>query len=109
MISRPNQLILFSLGTYFEKLNKPTSPVRVSFSKAAFVRMHKSLGKSERAVYKNLETLEKRRFITYTDHEISITRKGLRLYKKICKDVMPFFEHYEYWQGRGASFQSRLK
>ena len=68
--SKVHSFILFSLGAWFEEANKhiEDKPLQVSISKKTFIELVMNAGiarKQERALYKNLETLEKKKLISY--------------------------------------------
>lgn len=95
-LANPEAFILFSLGRFHEQANKQLEgkPLKASMSKAAFIELAKQAGiaqKTERALYKNLESLEKRKMITYSHKTISLTLKGHQEYKKILKTIYPYF------------------
>ncbi len=84
----PQRLILYSLGRFYESLNQPLieKPVKVHTSKITFIELLKQspkITKQPRAIYKNLETLEKNKLITYNHHLITLTKTGLVELKKI--------------------------
>ena len=62
--------ILFTLGKWFEEANEyiKDRPLEVSISKASFIEVVKTADfakKQERALYKNLEILEKKKLINF--------------------------------------------
>ena len=89
--------ILYSLGKWFEEANKKikAKPLAVSISKVRFIELMKKAKfaeKQERALYKNLEILEKKKLVSYKNKELELTEKGNKLFKKIEKDVIPYFK-----------------
>jgi predicted methyltransferase len=101
-LSKTQQRILYSLGQCYKKLNQPyqDKPLRVFVSKIAFIELIKQadfIQKQERALYKNLEILEKRKFIAYQDKKIRLTQRGQRLVNKIEKEIKPFVETRDFW------------
>jgi len=89
--------ILYSLGKWFEEANKKikAKSLAVSISKVSFIELVKTANfakKQERALYKNLEILEKKKLISYKNKELELTDKGNKLFKKIEKDILPYFE-----------------
>ncbi|MBW2974725.1 hypothetical protein KY366_03310 [Candidatus Woesearchaeota archaeon] len=92
--------ILFTLGRWFEEANKKIKdkPLKVSISKTIFIDLVRTAGfakKQERALYKNLEILEKKRLITYYNKELELTAKGKKLYDEINKRLDPFFNVFK--------------
>lgn len=53
-------------------------------------RKAKITSKKERAMYKNLETLEKLKLISYTNKNLSLTQKGQKLFERLNKDLEPY-------------------
>jgi len=102
-LSPPEKLILHSLGQFYVSLNQPLieKPVRIRTSKIAFIElMLKSniISKQERALYKNIEALEKKRLLKYESRMIRFTDKGLRELEKVQKEIKPFVEIGPYFQ-----------
>lgn len=94
-VTKTQKQTLFYLGECLERLNKKfnNQPLKVSISKTAFIdiMLHSPLvDKQTRALYKNLEKLEKNKFTSYKNKELSFSKKGLNFYKKIKKEA----EHY---------------
>lgn len=50
--------------------------------------------KQERALYKNLETLEDKKLISYDNKKLTLTKKGISLFGKLDKDMMPYITLY---------------
>ena len=95
-LSHPEAFILFSLGKFHEEANKSFAgkPLRVSMSKVAFIELAREAGiahKSERALYKNLESLERRKLVFYSYKTLGLTAKGHQAYQKILKTIDPYF------------------
>ncbi len=91
------KLILYALGQFYNSLNQPLieKPVRIRTSKIAFIELllqSKLVHKQERALYKNLEMLEKKRLIAYNNRMITFTDRGLRQFDKVQKEVRLFVE-----------------
>ena len=100
-LAKPQRLILFALGQFYASLNQPLveKPVQMRTSKIAFIEhllQSKIISKQERALYKNLETLELKKLITYENKMIIFTEVGLKELEKIDKEIQQFFslEHY---------------
>ena len=90
------KFILYSLCSWIEEANKRIvdKQLQVSISKALFIEMVRNAGlaeKQKRALYKNLEALEKKRLISYNNKDLSLTSKGDSIYKKIYSDILPYF------------------
>ena len=100
-ITKVQRLILFALGHFYTALNQPLveKPVQVRTSKIAFIEhllAAKIISKQERALYKNLETLEEKKFISYENKMIMFSEAGLQELAKINKEIGQFIslEHY---------------
>jgi hypothetical protein len=94
-LARTHRLILYALGRFYHALNQPLveKPVRVRTSKIAFIEHVLNSGvlvKQKRALYKNLEVLEKKKLITYEKHMIKFTDRGLLIREKIEKEMEKF-------------------
>ena len=78
-----------------KKVNKKfrNKPLEASVSKIDFIRFLKSakiIDKSQRALYKNLEHIEKKKLIAYENRFLKFTKKGLKQAKEIEKDIDPY-------------------
>lgn len=94
-LSHTHRLILYALGEFYESINQPLieKPVRVRSSKVMFIQLLLNSGlviKHERALYKNLETLEKRNLILYDSKMIQFTKEGLDELGKVRKEIEEF-------------------
>ncbi len=88
--------ILFTLGKWFEEANNKIKDkhLQVSISKGIFIGLVKTAEfakKQERALYKNLEILQKKKLIEYKNKELELTTKGKRIYEEIKKNLEPYF------------------
>lgn len=98
--TRVQNFILFTLGKWFEEANKKINDksLQVSISKTTFIDLVKTAKfakKQERALYKNLEILEKKKLISYKNKELELTKKGRVLYDDINKRLKPFFNVFK--------------
>jgi len=98
--TRVQNFILFTLGRWFEEANKKikNKSLTVSISKKLFIELVKVAQfakKQERALYKNLEILEKKKLIEYKNKELELTKKGKELYEDISKRLKPFFNVFK--------------
>ena len=101
-LTKTQQRILYSLGQCYQKLNEPyqDKPLKVRISKIAFIELIKQadfMQKQERALYKNLELLEKKKLLEYIDKKIRLTQKGQRFFNKIEKEVRPWISIKDFW------------
>jgi len=104
-LTKTQQKILFSLGLCYQKLNQPylDKPIKVFISKIEFIELIKSadfIKKQERALYKNLEILEKKKLIEYPEKKIKLTNKGQKLFNSIEKEIKPFLETIDFWSNK---------
>ena len=86
---------MFVLGKLYEESNRKLKEkiLQVSISKSAFIEIVKKGGlteKGERALYKNLEDLEKLNYINYENKILGLNRKGLKEYNKINRELKPY-------------------
>ncbi len=102
-LTRPQWLILYSLGEFYQTINQPLveKPVRLETSKITFIELllqSKIVTKQERALYKNLEILEKKKLIEYVNRMVKFTERGIQELQKITKDLDQFQKLNEYFQ-----------
>lgn len=112
-LTPPEKLILHSLGQFYISLNQPLieKPVRVRTSKIAFIElMLKSsvISKQARALYKNIEGLEKKKLLRYDHRRIAFTPKGLQELDKVQKEIKPFTDIEHYFQ-QGVHSQRKFQ
>ena len=96
----PKDLMLFMLGRVFEKSQSrfASSPVELRLSKVDFIEAMMKINAvkiKERAIYKNLEALEKMKLIKYENKDMQLTKKGIAKYNKIMKKVGAYLETEE--------------
>jgi len=97
------RLILHSLGQFYHSINQPLieKPVRLQTSKITFIELLlKSglIGKQERAIYKNLETLEKKKLIGYEQRMIKFTETGLQELDKFKTEINKYIDVEKYFK-----------
>ncbi|MDA1197244.1 MAG: hypothetical protein O2779_04755 [Nanoarchaeota archaeon] len=106
--TRVQEFILFTLGKWFEEANKKIvgKPLEVSISKTIFIGLVKKAEfarKQSRALYKNLEILEKKKLISYANKELMLTARGRKLYATIDSRVSPYVDVVSRLRERDAS------
>jgi hypothetical protein len=85
--------LLFILCEFLKKADSrfSSAPLKISISKAEFIDEIREMGlvaKQERAIYRNLEELEKKRCIVYTKEKaLRMGKKGLDQYHKMVADL----------------------
>lgn len=90
-----HRFMLFTLGSWYLGANKKLKDkqLEVSISKAIFIGIIKKAGlveKQPRAIYKNLEIIEKNKLIRYENKSLSLTKKGQKIFLKIYKENRPY-------------------
>lgn len=95
VLTKVQQFMLFALGACYEELEERFSgkPVAMVMRKTEFIDLvhnAKIASKKDRAVYKNLESLEKQRLVSYENKALILTAKGKIAYEKIKADILPF-------------------
>ena len=91
------KLILFALGAYYNIMNSRLKGKNlvVSLSKVDFIRLVLNSGvieKQSRSLYKNLEALERNKYITYTNKSLIFTDKGKRKFSEVEGELLPYFK-----------------
>lgn len=85
---------IFLLGLCYDQCSRMINPnLQLQLRKCDFIRLArkaKLIDKSERAIYKNLEILQNKNYINYSNSRISLTRKGVKKFEIIDKKVRPF-------------------
>lgn len=102
-LTNAQRLILFALGEFYASLNQPLveKPMQVRTSKIAFIehlRQSQIIPKRERALYKNLETLESKKLTFYEQKMIRFTELGLKELEKINKEIQQLRELEKYFE-----------
>ncbi len=89
-----HRFILYALYLYLKEANKKLKgPLQTSVSKIVFIELLKQsriADKSQRALYKNLEILEKKKLIGYENKFLRPTQRGMRLFKEMDRRISPY-------------------
>src|ERR1041385_5250000 len=114
MLKSHERFIFFALGRcQFEaKKRFEGKPLSVSMSKAAFIELARAAGmvaKSPRAVYRNLEELEKRKYVDYQTRSLILTERGQKAYEKILTELLPYFTVAQIASNDVLKFTSKVK
>lgn len=96
-LNKQQKLLIFSLGLLHANIynrfkNKPYSAI---ISKSAFIELaiKSNITKiKERAIYKNFEYLEKKKYIEYYNKSLILSRKGMKTFNKLIKEMVPFLD-----------------
>lgn len=112
-LSKSEKLILHSLSQFYISVNQPLieKPVRVRTSKITFIElMLKSnvIRQQKRALYQNLEGLEKKHLLKYDNRMIAFTPKGLKELDKVQKEIKPYTDIEHYFQ-QGVHSQRKFQ
>lgn len=96
MVTPVERFMLFVLGEFFTQACKrlDKAPLEISISKAEFISIvlkANMAAKKERALYKNLESLEFKGLIAYDSKNLRLTNKGKKTVGHIHSDLMPYF------------------
>ncbi len=96
-LSKPEIFVLYSLGQCYRRFSNrfTNKPLAVTISKSVFIDIlisSKSAHKKSRALYKNLESLEKKKYIKYKNKELSFTKKGFKIFNDINKSVGEYLD-----------------
>lgn len=102
-LTKTERLILFSLSQFYSSINQQlvTKPLRLETSKITFIELilqSKIITKQERALYKNLESLEDKKLIEYDNRMIKFTDSGLKMVQKIDREINQFVDIKEYFK-----------
>lgn len=97
VMSKKHLYMLYSLMQVLKKVNTQfqDKPLEASISKIGFIKMMKKAKvteKSIRGLYKNLEALEKKKYLKYDNKMLSMTKKGLRQAEKTEKETAPYVD-----------------
>jgi DNA-binding PadR family transcriptional regulator len=85
------KLTLFAIGMFLNEAGRrfSQSPLKFSLTKAELIDDIISLGavyKKERAIYRDLESLEKKGLIMYKGKDVKLTKKGVREFNNISQE-----------------------
>lgn len=113
-LTRSQQLVLYSLGLCYQQLNKrfEDKPLEASVSKVMFIDMVLSSGlfaKKARALYKNLETIEKKKLIVYEHKHIHFTQRGYAAFSRLVHEFAPFIAQHDFWHTHRNDFHRKIQ
>lgn len=97
ILTRTQKFMLYALGRWYIEANKglKKKSLAVIVSKGDFIRLIMNSGivsKKERAIYKNLENLEKAKFVAYKEKSLSLTDKGAEYFEKINAEIASYLK-----------------
>ncbi len=110
-----HKFILFTLGIWYLEANKKLKDkqLEISISKAVFIDIIKKSGlveKQARALYKNLELLERSKLIKYENKSLFLTKKGEKIFSKVYDDIKPYINVVKLLEGKNPlSYNKRLQ
>jgi len=113
-LSGKKKEMLYTLGQFFKETDKKFSeaPLKVGIIKAEFIDIITSLSatnKKERAIYKNLESLQKEKFIVYDDRMLLLTRKGLKEYQDMITEMKNLQEITKKLEAQKIRFKRKIQ
>ena len=95
-VTKTEKILLYAVGECYMHLNKPLEKahLQLSISKIIFIELllNKIKLKQPRTIYKNLERLEEKKLIQYTNKTITFTSLGLKVLKRIQQEIKPYLE-----------------
>jgi DNA-binding PadR family transcriptional regulator len=65
----------------------------MAMNKVAFIELARKANitsKKERALYKNLETLERLKLVAYDNKTLALTEKGQKVFERVRDDLEPY-------------------
>lgn len=94
-LSKVHRLMLFTLGSWYSSASRRLEgrPLELAVPKIVFIKalMNAGIaGKTERAIYQNLELLEEKRLISYDNKALGLTDLGRKEFEKSVDDVAPY-------------------
>ena len=94
-VNKKETFLVYILGKYYEIANQKLKEKKLKaiISKAVFINLVRKTNicnKTERALYKNLEFLENKKYLIYSNKILRLSKKGVLLYKKINKEILPY-------------------
>ena len=106
-VTSVERYILFALGEFCTQANKKLSdrPLQLSVSKAEFIAIAtktQMTAKKERAIYKNLESLQEKKCISYDDKNLELTSKGQKELFKVNAELLPYLNLKEFLKTENA-------
>ncbi|MCB9358981.1 hypothetical protein H6503_03560 [Candidatus Woesearchaeota archaeon] len=101
VLSKQERYLLYALGKCYGVFNRRFSdkPLEVSISKSIFIDIlisSKSIRIKPRAIYKNLESLEEKKYLRYKEKQLSFMKQGLSEFlsqDKFVQDYIDLIEH----------------
>jgi len=113
-ISKKHKFVLYTLYQFLRQANKrlKDKPLEMSVSKIDFIKALKKTGiaeKGERALYRNLEVLEKKKLIKYENKFLMPTVKGLKMFLAMHKEIFPFLHAIEIIKKEASTMSRRAQ
>ncbi|HIH24647.1 TPA: hypothetical protein HA251_06460 [Candidatus Woesearchaeota archaeon] len=95
-LTKVQSFMLYALGTTYDQFSERFNgrPLAIAMNKVDFIDLvhaAKIASKKDRAVYRNLESLEKLKLIAYDNKTLALTKKGIAAYQAIRKEMEPYF------------------
>ncbi len=97
VLTKKLRFMLFALGYFYLQANKEFGGrfLRIAISKKDFIEVVQKAGiaeKGTRAIYKNLESLEKLRYISYDNRMLKLSSKGEKAFTALNKEMAPYMK-----------------
>jgi len=94
-LTKPEKYVLYAIGFSYSSFNNKfkNKPFNVYFTKVSIIDIlisTKSVDKKERALYKNIESLELKGYLKYKNNELSFTKKGFKAFTIISEYLKRF-------------------
>ncbi len=107
MLTNVERFILFALGEFCSQTNKKLNDrsLQLAVSKADFITIAtrtQMTEKKERAVYKNLESLQAKKFVAYDEKNLTLTNKGQKELEKVNTEIVPYLNIKEFLKSQDA-------
>ena len=114
VLNKKHRFVLYALYQYLREANKRFSdkPLEMSVSKSVFIealKKTKIADKGKRALYRNLEILEKKKLVKYENKFLKPTEKGLKVFSAMHKEIFPFIHLIDTLRLESDSMTSRAQ
>ena len=89
--------MLYSLGICYAEFEArfASRPMSFVMNKTDFIDLiHKAhiADKKDRAVYKNLQDLEEKKYVAYNNKTLALTAKGKKEFERIRAEILPYID-----------------
>jgi len=96
-LTKVQSFMLYSLGICYAEFEVrfASKPVSFVMNKTDFIDLvHKAriADKKDRAVYKNLQDLEEKKYIAYDNKTLALTQKGKKEFERVRAEIIPYID-----------------